>query len=185
MVTYVILCLVLRKINSPESQICNSVGPCSRHRKLHISEMFKNMKHSWKLVPPLFFRKMSSFSPSTVFVFSCLGFFCFVSLSSSDQRTGICQTAQKFCTEPTGNFWDIQGKEGPRFSALGKRGRTQMGPDGFNRILTFRRCQGTGCTLRASETHNFKGFRPDFNQIFNRTLTRTLTGFYGIWLKSG
>ena len=30
---------ILREINSPESQICNSVGPCSRHRKMHVSEM--------------------------------------------------------------------------------------------------------------------------------------------------
>ena len=30
---------VLRKLTSPESQICNSVAPCSRNRKLHISEM--------------------------------------------------------------------------------------------------------------------------------------------------
>ena len=27
------------EMNSPESQICNSVGPCSRHRKLLVSDI--------------------------------------------------------------------------------------------------------------------------------------------------
>ena len=37
-VTYVILLRALRENDPPKSQICNSVRPCSRHRKLHISE---------------------------------------------------------------------------------------------------------------------------------------------------
>ena len=38
-VTYVVLLRVLRKINSPERQICNSAWPCLRHRKANISEL--------------------------------------------------------------------------------------------------------------------------------------------------
>ena len=38
-VAYVILLLVLQQSHLPESQICNSVGPCSGHRILHISEI--------------------------------------------------------------------------------------------------------------------------------------------------
>ena len=38
-VTYVMLLHVLRKMNSPESQICSAVGACSRHRELQISEI--------------------------------------------------------------------------------------------------------------------------------------------------
>ena len=37
-----------------------------------------------------------------------------------------------------------------------------MGSDGFNRILLFQPCRGTPCT---PETHDFKGFWPDFNRI--------------------
>ena len=39
LVAYLILLQVLQKMNSPESQICNSVGPSSRHRKLNISKI--------------------------------------------------------------------------------------------------------------------------------------------------
>ena len=58
--------------------------------------------------------------------------------------------------------------------ALGKWGRTQLGSDGFNRILTgFYLLGPVRVRLlypdRASETRDFKGFLPDFN--------RTLTGF--------
>ena len=58
------------------------------------------------------------------------------------------------------NFW----------KAPGTWGRTQMGSDGLNRVLTGF-CLLDPVRVRAvpSETHDFKGFRPDFNQI--------LTGF--------
>ena len=53
-------------------------------------------------------------------------------------------------------------------SALGKWGRAQMGSDGFNRILTrilpFRPCQGTACTLTGPPKHMISR---DFNQNFN------------------
>ena len=35
-VTYAISSRVLRIIHAPESQLCTSVGPCSRHRRIHI-----------------------------------------------------------------------------------------------------------------------------------------------------
>ena len=48
------------------------------------------------------------------------------------------------------------GFEIAQISALGKWGRTQMGSDGFNRILTgFSR---VGVRLVPRETHDFKGF---------------------------
>ena len=48
---------------------------------------------------------------------------------------------------------------GGNFSVLGKWGRTQMGPDGFNRILPFQPCQGTPCT---SENTRFQGISTRF-----------------------
>ena len=50
-------------------------------------------------------------------------------------------------------------------SALGKWGRTRMGSDGFNRILLFQARRGTPCTSENTKTHDFKGFRPDFNRF--------------------
>ena len=56
------------------------------------------------------------------------------------------------------------------YSAPGKWGRTQMGSDGFNRVLTgFYLLDPARVWAVPSERHDFKGFRPDFN--------RTLTGF--------
>ena len=53
-----------------------------------------------------------------------------------------------------------------RFSALGKWGRTQMGSDGFNRILSgFYLLDLARVRPVPSKTHDFKGFRPDFNRI--------------------
>ena len=39
---YVILLRILRKISSPESQICSSVGPSSRHIKWHFRNLFRD-----------------------------------------------------------------------------------------------------------------------------------------------
>ena len=51
-------------------------------------------------------------------------------------------------------------------SALGKWGRTQMGSDGFNRILSgFYLLDPARVRPVHSETRDLKGFRPDFNWI--------------------
>ena len=51
-------------------------------------------------------------------------------------------------------------------SAPGKWGRTQMGSDGFNRILTgLYFFNPVRVRLVPLETHDFKGFWPDFNRI--------------------
>ena len=51
-------------------------------------------------------------------------------------------------------------------SAPGKWGRTQMGSDGFNQVLTgFYLSDPARVRAVPSETHEFKGFRPDFNRI--------------------
>ena len=63
------------------------------------------------------------------------------------------------------------------WSALGKWGRTQMGSDGFNRILTRLYLLGPARVRPVpSKTHDFKEFLPDFNRI--------LTVFQGIWLRT-
>ena len=52
------------------------------------------------------------------------------------------------------------------FSALGKWGRMQTGSDGVNRVLTgFYLLDPDRVRAVPSETHDFKGFRPDFNRI--------------------
>ena len=52
------------------------------------------------------------------------------------------------------------------FLALGKWGRTQMGSDGFNRILTgFYLLDSVEVRPVPFETHDFKGSRPDFIRI--------------------
>ena len=72
-----------------------------------------------------------------------------------------------------------------RNSALGKWGRTQMGSDGFDRILTgFCFFSPVGVHLVPLKRHDFKGFWPDFTGLYPE-LNRILTGFHGIWLKSG
>ena len=54
----------------------------------------------------------------------------------------------------------------PICSAPGKWGRTQMGSDGFNRVLTgFYLLDPARVRAVPSETHDFKGFRLDFNRI--------------------
>ena len=64
------------------------------------------------------------------------------------------------------------------FSVLGKWGRTQMGSDGFNRILTGFCLLGAARVRPVpSETHDFKGFRPDINRI--------LTGLWPDFKESG
>ena len=51
-------------------------------------------------------------------------------------------------------------------SAPGKWGRTQMGSDGFNRILAgLYFFSPVRVRLVPLKTHDFKGFRPDFNRI--------------------
>ena len=51
-------------------------------------------------------------------------------------------------------------------SALGKWGRTQMGSDGFNRILTgFYFFDPVEVHLVPLKAHDLKGFLPDFNRI--------------------
>ena len=61
-----------------------------------------------------------------------------------------------------GPFWQVTK------SAPGKWGRTQMGSDGFNRILTgFYLLDPARVRPVPSETHDFKGFRPDFDQILS------------------
>ena len=53
-----------------------------------------------------------------------------------------------------------------QISALGKWGRTQMGSDGFNRILTGLYFFDTaGVRLVPLKTRDFKGFPPDFSRI--------------------
>ena len=81
---------------------------------------------------------------------------------------------EKFSTEADWcmiSLSHLQSSE-DQISALGKWGRTQMGLDGFNLILTAL----PGYGLHPSETHDIKGFRPDFNWTF--------TGVHGIWLNS-
>ena len=57
-------------------------------------------------------------------------------------------------------------------SALGKWGRTQMGSDRFNRIITgFYLLRPARVQRVPSEIHDFNGFRPDLTDL-NRTLTR-------------
>ena len=52
------------------------------------------------------------------------------------------------------------------FSAPAKWGRTQMGSDGFNRILTgLYFFSPVGVRLVLLKTHDFKGFGSDFNRI--------------------
>ena len=52
-------------------------------------------------------------------------------------------------------------------SAPGKWGRTQMGSDGFSRVLTgFYLLDPVRVRAVPSETYDFKGFRPDFNRIW-------------------
>ena len=52
------------------------------------------------------------------------------------------------------------------FGSGQKWGRTQMGSDGFNRILTgFYLLDPAKVRPVPSETHGFKGFRLDFNRI--------------------
>ena len=55
--------------------------------------------------------------------------------------------------------------------ALGKWGRTQMGSDGLNQILAGCYFSAVGAPLK---THDFNGMGD-----------RILTGFHGIWFKSG
>ena len=51
-------------------------------------------------------------------------------------------------------------------SALGKWGRTQMGSDGFDRILTgFLLFGPVRVRLAPLKTHDIEGFLPDFNLI--------------------
>ena len=64
------------------------------------------------------------------------------------------------------NSWCLFVKRDSVNSALGKWGRKQMGSDGFNRILTgFHLLDPARVRLVPSETHDFKGFGPDFNRI--------------------
>ena len=54
----------------------------------------------------------------------------------------------------------------PQVSALGKWGWTQMGSDGFNRIVTgFCLFSTVRVRLVPLKTHDFKGFRLDFDGI--------------------
>ena len=65
------------EMNSPESRICNSAGPCSRHRKLHIQRLIrirristKNMLYFWNVIPPQMFQYMWFCSAPTALPFS-------------------------------------------------------------------------------------------------------------------
>ena len=59
-VTSVILLRVSQDFYSPESQTCSSVGPCSRHSKLHISGICSGQGQISKKcnVSPQYFRYM-------------------------------------------------------------------------------------------------------------------------------
>ena len=58
------------------------------------------------------------------------------------------------------------GRWGKQHSAPGKWGRTEMGSDGFNRILTgLYLFSPVGVRLVPLRTHDFKGFWLDFNRI--------------------
>ena len=101
---------------------------------------------------------------------------CFVSVFPNGPTCQhLCQHSghPHFCQQPRQHFSGIpilgfctRSPGSQDFSALGKWGRTQMGSDGFNRILSGFYLLGAARVRPVpSETHDFKGFRPDFNRI--------------------
>ena len=68
----VILLRVLRKINSRESQICNSVGPCSRHRELHIAEINSDQSQISKKTHVIYLEIHSPTTPPAHVIFFCV-----------------------------------------------------------------------------------------------------------------
>ena len=49
-VSYVIFLCVFAEINSPKSQVCHSVGPCSGHWILQISEIYLDQGQTNKII---------------------------------------------------------------------------------------------------------------------------------------